>query len=782
MGSAAEAETSAAAESAAAAETVFAAETSAAAETSSTSAAAETTAPAEPQEEVPSAVVLSAQALTLEAGKQSTLRAQVMPETVSQEVTWTSSDAGIASVDQSGTVRGIAIGTATVTAVTADGTVQGSCTVTITPISVSSVKLSAGAFTLYAGGPAARGQGALTASVTPANAADKKLTWSSSNPSVVRVDQNGKLTAVKAGTAQITAAAANPKVRAVCKVTVKQWVRAKSLTLSKTKMYMWCDSPYTLKVTRSPSNAMGNIRWSSSNTRVATVDANGHVWACGGGTTTITAVSEDGAARATCLLIVAFRDMRTAAKWKQTAALWGTERGITSGTSQKNFAPDQSCTREQIMTFLYNRAGRPKVSGSLPFTDVRRGTYYYNAVLWGVQKGVTSGVTKTAFGVGRSCTRAEIVAFLYRLRGNPRYKRKGRFSDVTSDWQKKPTEWAWALGIASGVGGGRFAPNQSCTRAQAMQFLRNDALAPNVAQPAAGRMTLTVMDYGRSFTDMYGDSVLLQSQGRNLLMDSCMKDPQQAIRNYLKAHGVKKLTLYVSHYHNDHEGEMPSIILDRYFTIDRIYLPDPLKLGTYASKANKKQSWYKDAVKYWKEYQAVLSAARQRNVPITYLTTGSSFSVGDAKFNVLYQGRNLTPYQFSEWGAGNYMNNVSLVTMIHCGDIRVLTAGDIQFTTERTLCATGMNFKADIMKLSHHGWGATSNSEAFLKRVNPDLVWWENEQDTPQRYHRDIYKQLNRLHSGARGLSVRYNGTFRIVVDDGNYDWFVTRNPIYRRP
>lgn len=96
------------------------------------------------------------------------------------------------------------------------------------------------------------------------------------------------------------------------------------------------------------------------------------------------------------------------------AVLWAVENGITEGTSADMFSPDDICTRGQMSVFLYRYAGSPTVSGDSPFVDVAANTYYYNAILWAVQKGITVGTSKTTFSPDDSCTRAQIVTFLYR--------------------------------------------------------------------------------------------------------------------------------------------------------------------------------------------------------------------------------------------------------------------------------------------------------------------------------------------------------------------------------
>ena len=96
------------------------------------------------------------------------------------------------------------------------------------------------------------------------------------------------------------------------------------------------------------------------------------------------------------------------------AVLWAVEEGVTDGVSETEFDPDGQCTRAQMVTFLWRAAGQPNAGSTNPFTDVNEGDYYYKAVLWAVEKGITAGTSANTFSPGLPCTRAQIVTFLYR--------------------------------------------------------------------------------------------------------------------------------------------------------------------------------------------------------------------------------------------------------------------------------------------------------------------------------------------------------------------------------
>ena len=157
------------------------------------------------------------------------------------------------------------------------------------------------------------------------------------------------------------------------------------------------------------------------------------------------------------------------------AVAWAVEQGITSGTSATTFSPDASCTRAQMVTFLWRAAGSPKAAGSNPFSDLDASAYYYDAVLWAVKQGITSGTSATTFGPDATVTRGQTVTFLYRASGSPAVSGNS-FADVSADaYYADAVAWAVAEGITSGTGDNMFSPNADCTRGQIVTFLYRDA-------------------------------------------------------------------------------------------------------------------------------------------------------------------------------------------------------------------------------------------------------------------------------------------------------------------
>ena len=167
-----------------------------------------------------------------------------------------------------------------------------------------------------------------------------------------------------------------------------------------------------------------------------------------------------------------FMDVKEGAYYYD-AVLWAVEQKITSGTSATTFSPDASCTRAQMVTFLWRAAGSPKVeNGKNPFTDVKADAYYYDAVLWAVEKGVTSGTSATTFSPDATVTRGQTVTFLYRNAGSPEVSGTMPFTDVEADaYYAKAVQWAVQQKITTGTSETTFSPMSDCTRGQIVTFL-----------------------------------------------------------------------------------------------------------------------------------------------------------------------------------------------------------------------------------------------------------------------------------------------------------------------
>ena len=155
------------------------------------------------------------------------------------------------------------------------------------------------------------------------------------------------------------------------------------------------------------------------------------------------------------------------------AVQWAVAKGITSGVTANEFKPGSSCSRAQMVTFLWRAAGSPAPTSSVnPFTDVKSDAYYYKAVLWAVEKGITSGASKTTFNPNGICNRSQTVTFLWRAAGSPTAGSGNSFGDVASNaYYTNAVQWAVEKGITSGTTANTFSPAANCTRGQIVTFL-----------------------------------------------------------------------------------------------------------------------------------------------------------------------------------------------------------------------------------------------------------------------------------------------------------------------
>lgn len=167
-----------------------------------------------------------------------------------------------------------------------------------------------------------------------------------------------------------------------------------------------------------------------------------------------------------------FTDVPSGSYYEE-AVRWAAENGVTAGTDSAHFSPDGICTRVQAVTFLWRAAGSPAPkSSAMPFIDVSAGSYYYNAVLWAVENGITKGTSDTAFSPDKTCTRAQIVTFLWRSQNAPAAGSSNPFTDVAAGaYYADAVLWAVKNDITKGTGATTFGPDADCTRAQIVTFL-----------------------------------------------------------------------------------------------------------------------------------------------------------------------------------------------------------------------------------------------------------------------------------------------------------------------
>lgn len=258
-------------------------------------------------------------------------------------------------------------------------------------------------------------------------------------------------------------------------------VELTGLTLTPKKVDLEVGKTYQLSAVKEPANAEGSLTWTSSKPAVAAVDKSGKVTAKGEGTATITVTC--GTKSAACTVTVSkplvpevpgttFTDVPAGAYYEEAVG-WAVEKGITKGTSDSTFTPDGVCTRAQAVTFLWRAAGSPAAKASaLPFADVKAGSYYDDAVRWAVENGVTVGTSATTFSPNATCSRAQIVTFLWRAQKSPAAGSANPFDDVAGNaYYADAVQWAVQKDITKGTGATAFSPDANCIRAQIVTFL-----------------------------------------------------------------------------------------------------------------------------------------------------------------------------------------------------------------------------------------------------------------------------------------------------------------------
>ncbi len=159
--------------------------------------------------------------------------------------------------------------------------------------------------------------------------------------------------------------------------------------------------------------------------------------------------------------------------WFEEPVYWAVAKDITKGISENMFGPSQFCTRAQVVTFLWRAAGQPEPgTGENPFEDINEDSYFCKAVLWAVEKGITTGTDESHFSPASVCTRAQVAAFMYRAAGSPEIQFDNSFADVPDGtWYSSAVSWAFDRGITTGTADGLFSPASECTRAQIVSFI-----------------------------------------------------------------------------------------------------------------------------------------------------------------------------------------------------------------------------------------------------------------------------------------------------------------------
>ena len=420
-------------------------------------------------------ITLNHSTLSLAVGGSVALTATLTPENATDAVVWSSNNTEIAEVSNNGTVTAKALGTTTITATV--GSYTATCEVTVA-VPVTGVTLDKETMNLTAGST-----GTLTATITPENATNKNLTWTSDNEAVVAVS-DGVVSAVAAGTANITVTTADGGKTATCVVTV---TRRSSSSSRPSYPITTPDKTENGSVTVTPTSAKRGSTVTITVTpdagyvldKLTVTDKDGKdVALTKKSDTEYTFVMPAGKVEITPSFVKqaeepsrVFVDVKTG-DYFYDAVQWAVGKGITNGTSAETFSPEDPCTRAQIVTFLWRAAGSPVVNYAMDLSDVAGDAYYAEAVRWALSEGITTGTSADQFSPDATCTREQAVTFLYRAAGSPAVSGESAFEDVGADaYYARAVAWAAQNGVTNGISQALFGTGSDCTRAQIVTFL-----------------------------------------------------------------------------------------------------------------------------------------------------------------------------------------------------------------------------------------------------------------------------------------------------------------------
>ena len=430
---------------------------------------------------------------SLPNGTVGTAYSQTLAATGSDTITWSLADgsslpAGLSLDENTGKIYGTPTmaeeSTFTVTATNAYGSASREFTLTIsapTTIPVTGVSLDQNALTLTEGDTVQ-----LTATVEPANATNKGVTWSSNNEAVATVDANGKVTAVSAGTATITVTTEDGGFTDTCEVTVtvRGDVPDRPVNIP--------DTHEIELIAGEGGEAKTNFSNASAGTKITvtatpdegyelayiTVDGeriDGTTFKMPAHDVTVRVYFTGGA--------LPFADVAEGA-WYYDAVSYVYANGLMDGVSASEFAPDTTLTRAMLVTILWRMEGEPVVNYLMPFTDVDGGAWYAEAVRWAASEGIVTGVSDTSFAPNAEITREQLAAILWRYAKYKGYDVSiGESTNILSytdfdeigEYAIPALQWAGGEGIISGRGGGILDPRGTASRAEAAAMLQRFA-------------------------------------------------------------------------------------------------------------------------------------------------------------------------------------------------------------------------------------------------------------------------------------------------------------------
>ena len=443
----------------------------------------------------PTEVEIDQDQMTLWTGDTVSIEAIIEPFVMTEEIVWRSSNKSVASVDQKGMITALSSGTTNIKL--SVGSFTRTCTVTVKQ-KATNIDLNAYFKSLEAGSTFQ-----LTATISPSNVDETEVIWTSSNPTVATVDQNGLVRALSNGTVSIVAEAKDGQgASSACEVSVsgtyvdstagfesihnyenntdELWVYiqdgADSVRItfdSRTEVEKDYDYIYILDKN---NDEIGKYTGTALAGQTVTVPGN---------VVKVRLVSDDAGAKwgfkITAIHSNPFTDV-SENRWFYAPVMWAYSTGVTTGATATTFEPNKTCTRAEFVAFLYKYMGMPwneAWASECNFSDVKETNWFYRAVIWANHVGVTHGTTSTTFSPNVTLDRAMVISFLYNMEkyqhGTPKVTLTStRFTDVPKrSYYYDPVLWAEQYQITNGSTPTTFAPADNCTRAEAVAFLYN---------------------------------------------------------------------------------------------------------------------------------------------------------------------------------------------------------------------------------------------------------------------------------------------------------------------
>jgi uncharacterized protein YjdB/C1A family cysteine protease len=442
-------------------------------------------------------IKLSQSNVDLEVGESITLSATVTPsDATNRAVNWSSNKTSVATVDSNGKVTAVAEGTAVITCTAADGSgvsESASLNVENPGIKVSSITLNEEQKTLEVDDTLE-----LIATVLPDNADNKEVQWSSDDSAVASVTDEGVVTAHSVGTATITCRATDGSgVKAEAYVTVEASendILVSRITLDSNSKEIQVGEKTSFLATVYPDNATNQmVVWSSSDSEVASVDAQGYIYGLVEGQATITCTAADDSGVSATATVTVTKELEVAewpfkdvvvkeGNWKYESIKYVYEHGYMTGTSTDTFSPDQPLTRGMVVTVLYRMAGEPDVTYTGNYSDVKASKYYAKPVAWAAQEGIATGYKDGTFGAEKNISRQELAKMIRQFAKQQGYETEAS-ADISKyvDYSKVSAyavphmSWAVATGIITGKnksGKLYLDPQGEATRAECAAILK----------------------------------------------------------------------------------------------------------------------------------------------------------------------------------------------------------------------------------------------------------------------------------------------------------------------